>query len=116
MSCDNLASYRTNLTLADLHEIRVRINMVLCVRFENGKTAQVHLATYPFVGVRDDSVAMTEDPENWLTIFAMSKFRNKPPTAILELDLHVGDRIWIEVPKTEERKFGKKQMPPPIDL
>lgn len=116
--CEDLTSFRTNFTLSDLHEIRVRINTVLTLRLESGREVPVHLGSYPFVGVRDDSVVMGEDPENWLCLFAMSEFRNKPATAVLDLGLKVGDRLWIQVPVELPRKPGRRNlpMPPPIDL
>ena len=90
---------------------------MLKARLENGTEFSVHLGAYPFVGVRDDSVVLSEDPENYLCLFAMSEFRNRPATAILELGLKVGDKIWFQIPEEKPKRGARRlQMPPPIDL
>lgn len=107
---------RTNCTLADLHAVHIRINTVMRVRLPSGRVVDVHLGAYPFVGIRDDAIACSEDPEGYLCLFAMTSFRNGLSKAVEDLGLAVGDTVHIEIPKQEPRVFRRKPMPPPIDL
>jgi hypothetical protein len=114
---EDLTSFRTNLVLSDLQEVGIRLNRVFSIQLSNGKRFRVHLGAYPFCGIPDDAIVMGEDPEDWLCLFSMEEFRNRPAHAVLQLGLSLGDFILIEIPVEEPRAKPKRlAMPKPIGL
>jgi hypothetical protein len=112
---EDLSTFHLNVRLADLDAIRVRINSV-CRLEHKGVSTPVHIGAYPFVGIPDTAIVLSETPEDFLCLFSLSEFRNKPAESVLALGLTLGDKFLIVAPKEAPRPVKRKPMPPPIDL
>eukprot|EP01117_Protostelium_nocturnum_P003796 TRINITY_DN15058_c0_g1_i1.p1 TRINITY_DN15058_c0_g1~~TRINITY_DN15058_c0_g1_i1.p1 ORF type:complete len:385 (+),score=115.54 TRINITY_DN15058_c0_g1_i1:118-1272(+) len=110
--------FHLNVTLADLDEIKVRINHVVDILLpeQNDKRSTIHVGAYPFVGIPDTSTVLGESPEDFMCLFSLSEFRNKPAESVLALGLKLGSKILLIGKKDQPRTFKRKPMPAPIDL
>lgn len=115
MLVEDITTFHLNVTLADLKSIHVKINSLVELRTENGQMTRVHVGAYPFVGIPDTATVLSESPEDFLVLFSLSEFRNKPADSVLALGLKLGDRILLVAPKVTRPVFRRKPMPSPID-
>lgn len=108
----------SQITLADLALIHTRVGHVVTLLVNGGaKTTTAHVGAYPFVGIADTALVLSETPEDYLCLFAMSEFRNRPADAIIALDLKVGDKLRIVAqPPAATRRKSLVAPPPPIDV
>jgi len=115
---EDKTTFHLNVTLAELDTIRIRINSVITMILpdKSNQSVHVHVGAYPFVGISDTATVLSETPEDYMCLFSLSEFRNKPAESVLALGLTQGSRVIIVGPKEQPHTFKRKPIPAPIDL